>query len=323
MRPSLRAAGLAAALMLSAPHAVSAQGALRAAGRPVAVTGADEGPWSHPRFSPDASRLAFTSEGFAGLWVLDLDTGRSQQITDAASAGFGYAWSPDGSALLARTVQEEGGRRLHAVRLIDASTAVETEVVAPRRAFAALPVFVPGGTDIALPQGSGVESFRTPLPLAAAKAGRPDRFLLLDDARLMLADATLGTMSRLALFEGQALINLVASPGGLRAAFEVVGGHVHVVDLDNLGETPVDVGPGSRPQWSPDGNWLVLMRTEDDGERFTESDLWAVRADGGAEIQLTDTADRVEMNPSWSPDGTRIAYDDLVDGVIYLLPVAR
>jgi Tol biopolymer transport system component len=29
------------------------------------------------------------------------------------------------------------------------------------------------------------------------------------------------------------------------------------------------------------------------------------------------------MNPSWSPDGARLAYDDLVDGVVYLLPIAR
>ncbi len=324
MRLPIRAAALPAAfsLLLLATGA-RAQGLPRATGAPERVTGTDDGPYSHPRFSPDGSRLAFTSEGFAGLWVHDLDSGRSRRVTDAASAGFGFAWSPDGSALLARTVRQADGRRTQSVRLYDATTAAETEVVAPRSTFAALPVFVPGGTEVALPTDQTVASFRTPLPPTAAKAGRPDRFLVLDDARLMLADATTGAMRRLDVFEGQALINLAASPDGRAAAFEVVGGNVHIVSLDDLEATPVDVGPGNRPQWSPDGSWLVLMRTEDDGERFTASDLWAVRADGSAEVRLTDTADRLEMNPSWSPDGTRIAYDDLVDGVIYLLPVAR
>ena len=61
----------------------------------------------------------------------------------------------------------------------------------------------------------------------------------------------------------------------------------------------------------------------DDGERFLASDLVAVRSDGSASVQLTDTPDRLEMNPSWSPDGRSLVYDDLRNGVIYLLPVAE
>jgi Tol biopolymer transport system component len=65
------------------------------------------------------------------------------------------------------------------------------------------------------------------------------------------------------------------------------------------------------------------MVTEDDGERYLSSELVAVRSDGSARVQLTDTPDRQEMNPSWSPDGTRLAFDDILDGVVYVLPIAE
>ena len=29
------------------------------------------------------------------------------------------------------------------------------------------------------------------------------------------------------------------------------------------------------------------------------------------------------MNPSWSPDGRALAFDDAVDGALYLLPVSE
>jgi Tol biopolymer transport system component len=63
------------------------------------------------------------------------------------------------------------------------------------------------------------------------------------------------------------------------------------------------------------------MVTEDDGYAVTASDLVAVRADGSARVALTQTPDRIEMNPSWRPDGRAIAFDDLTDGALYLLPV--
>lgn len=305
----------------------TAQTAPRVAGPPVALTRAEDGPFTHPRWSPDGSRLAFTSVGFAGLWVVDAPgtTGASdpRPITDAPSAGFGYSWSPDGSSLLTRISNDETGRRRHAVRLFDATNGGTTELAPFRPSIASLPEFAAGTPDVALVAGGEVETFRTGLPEAAAKTGRADRIFLLDDGRPVLADAFTGSTRQLDLFAGETLINAATSPDGRRVVFEVVGSNVFVIDLDDETTEPVDIGRGNRPQWSPEGEWIVYMRTDDDGERFTSSDLVAVRIDGRAELRLTDTPDRLEMNPSWSPDGTRLAYDDLADGIVYLLPISR
>jgi len=59
--------------------------------------------------------------------------------------------------------------------------------------------------------------------------------------------------------------------------------------------------------WTPDGKGFLvtIQRLADDGEHFTY-DLGVVGLDGKIDRELTD--DGVSMEPSWSPDGTRITF---------------
>ncbi|MFX1297574.1 MAG: hypothetical protein ACFFD2_22330 [Promethearchaeota archaeon] len=62
------------------------------------------------------------------------------------------------------------------------------------------------------------------------------------------------------------------------------------------------------PDWSPNGKWLAfsLSTSEDEG------DIYMAEATGPVDlrkvIQLTDTDDRWETHPAWSPDSLQIAY---------------
>jgi Tol biopolymer transport system component len=68
------------------------------------------------------------------------------------------------------------------------------------------------------------------------------------------------------------------------------------------------------PAWSPDGATLLFTRGKEPGARvetsdvfgrFHGGDIWRLDlATGKASLLITDAS-----NPSWSPDGTRIAYD--------------
>lgn len=66
--------------------------------------------------------------------------------------------------------------------------------------------------------------------------------------------------------------------------------------------------------WSQDGNWIASMslteqRTRNDGS----SQIHIRRVDGSGEIALTDNS-WANINPSWSPDGTRLAFLSEMDG---------
>lgn len=311
-------AGIIAGLVLPA----AAQPALRATGPPVAVTRADDGPFTGARWSPDGSLLAFSPVGNGGIWVSRADGSGLRQVTDAPGSGFGFSWSPDGTSIAARIDREEANRRRsHAVVVFDVETGSSRNLTGFRPDMPSLPVWGPGTGDVVLPTATGLDRLDAGLAPGTRRAGASNRFVTLRGGRPVVGDAEARTVRPMDAFPEETLLNLVTSPDGNRVAFEVLGGNTWVMDA-RTGRT-VDLGRGYRPQWSPDGRWIVYMVTEDDGEVFLSSDLVAVRADGTERVQLTDSPDRLEMNPTWSPDGGHLAFDDLLDGILYVLPIAE
>ncbi len=71
----------------------------------------------------------------------------------------------------------------------------------------------------------------------------------------------------------------------------------------------------STPRWSPDGSRIVFAQQdaikEDSATTFALEDLWTIGADGSDKKRITETPDRKETDPRWSPDGSKL----LVTGV--------
>lgn len=95
------------------------------------------------------------------------------------------------------------------------------------------------------------------------------------------------------------------------------GGHrdIWVMDFDGTNKTRLTDSPfrDSSPQWSPDGKRILFSRAvvvDEGGTTDIDEDIYVMNADGSQQTRLTFT--RHAYEPCWSPDGSRIAFRDVV-----------
>ena len=290
---------------------------LRAEGPAVRLF-ADDAAAVQPVWSPDGSHVAFTRDGYVGLWIVDSDGRDVRQLSDEPAAGFGFSWSPDGRAIVARVARLDGVRRTDAIKQFELAGEEET-LIDYAASTPSLPVWLDAYRVGVVRAGELDVRATSEAPRLAALTG--DAVVGAGPEGIRIADLESGGLRDIQPLGEGALLNAVVSPDGQRVAFEAMGGGLHVMNRD--GSNRIELGAGHRPAWSPDGRWVVFMTVEDDGHVFTAADLVAARTDGSARVELTTTPDRLEMNPSWSPDGRTIAFDDATDGALYLLPVTE
>jgi Tol biopolymer transport system component len=92
------------------------------------------------------------------------------------------------------------------------------------------------------------------------------------------------------------------SPDGTTIAFSAPG---MIATMDADGSNRQFLGVGFAPSWSPDGGQLVFVRLVTADQ---VPDVFVMNADGTGVTAVTETPNRWETSPTFSPDGTKIAF---------------
>ena len=155
-------------------------------GKPVNIT-TDEALDTDPAWSPDGTELVYSSDKNSEhlqLWVRDMRTGRSRQITHMTTQPQGASWSPDGTRIAFFNV--DGMWRVAEMSVLDVASGTVTKVH-DTLAQPGTPTWSPDGTRIAL---AGVAPFTrrfregtnqvltisaTPAPIAGSGSSRTPR----------------------------------------------------------------------------------------------------------------------------------------------------
>lgn len=295
----------------------------QSAGEPVKVAGSAAEEFTNPVWSPtDGQLIALTKPDYRGIWLLDLADGSIRQISDETGAGFGFSWSHNGAAIVTRVAKYEGRIPFNEILVYDVATGDYRNLTTTKTRFRDVPRWSSDDALVYAFAKKDVVQYETGFVAAKDSVKKSNALVYNKNGKIAIKNNSENGEAIAKVYDpakGARYINIAVSPDGQKIAFEVMGGNLHTMNVD--GSELVDLGEGYRPAWSPDGKYLAYMITEDDGHRFTASDIYIVPATGGTAVNITKSNDRIELNPSWSPEGDQIAFDDYNAGEVYILAI--
>jgi His/Glu/Gln/Arg/opine family amino acid ABC transporter permease subunit len=255
-----------------------------------------------PVWSPDGGQVAFMVDmgrGNVDIYTVDrksLDL--TPVATSAAFEGF-PVWSPDGSQIAYLAQREDGIFDIYVTQFGEEATAPITQGISAY------------GEDNTLTQQLSWSPDGGQIAFMMQHDGHVDIFTMRPDG----SDVTQVTHAEQdALFPAW-------SPDGERIAFIASGEEntltASVIDVDGGGL--VQLTDGSRDRhlvWSPDGQRIAFesqVAFGPEGQTVRNTDIYIAQADGSRLRRMMYSSSE-EKWPSWSPDGSQIAYSTTLAG---------
>lgn len=273
--------------------------------------------YMRPQWSPDGSKIAFTSEKNRGIWISNAKGNKISRITDDSEAGFGFLWSADSKTILARPVVVENGQRFHQIKTYDSET-LETKVILEKtRELQGLPVWSKHDAEVMFMMNNNIETRSS--GLSQVKSASNDVPQAVAFGNMLKSAASPSEAIEFERFKNRYIFNVRTSPNGEKMAFQVNGLGMFICNADGSGLK--SLGFNEQASWMPDNRYIVATKVEDNGTAITSGELVLIDTESASQFALLDDSGFIALNPSVSPDGEKIVFENLADGAIYLMPL--
>ena len=245
-------------------------------------------------YSPDGKKIAWTGKKNKGLWLKSLATKETSMLSMAKGVGYGYRWTADSQAIIARQrISPGAGKKLFSLVSIDIND--KKIVTISRAAVNTIPPRYNHNLNVA----------NLSLPVAGSTI-RP----FTAQGKVWLFDQANNSQEVLASNSHGAEL----APNGQFVSY-LQGDNITIYNLKSR-ETRV-IAQGSSPAWSPDSQWLAFSKTVDNNIDVIAADIYFCHLASAQCQQLTNTASRIELFPAWAPDGRSLLYTDHLSGNIF------
>lgn len=277
-----------------------------------------------PQWSPDGKYIAMTGDNYQGIWIMDAKAYDMRPLCNDERIGYGFVWSADSREIAGRVVKVAKHRRLSAIEIFEIKNGL-SRLVTDYRQRLGLPAWADEDYRICYMVDEKLEivSSERKVRPASAKDGflHKEQTVLFQSYGRMIISTLDKTRKTIIVNPSNRFLNPRLSPNRQKIAFEMTDGRIYVMNIN--GTEIHDLGVGSHPHWAPTSDYVVYFIAQDDGERVTASDLFISDTKGRQKIELTNTQDRIEMHPDWSPDGQTIIFDEYKTGIIYQLKLEK
>ncbi|MEA1898028.1 MAG: hypothetical protein U9N53_10260 [Bacteroidota bacterium] len=261
-----------------------------------------------PHFSPDGNNIAFTTENFLGLYIMDTKTKEIVQISDKSGAGYNPVFSTDGSTIYYKWNEYKGMKKYSNIYSRKINNKGMTILESGKRQLS-----TPQIINNKLIYTADNEINKLQISGKAEPGQHKDIWTCIENQRIVLY---IDEDRKVLAPKGEGnYIWPQLSPDQTKILFTFTGHGTYISDLD--GNILADLGYLNSSKWFND-DWVVGMKDYDDGYVITRSDIYAVKSDGQESIRLTQTDNEIEMYPDCANDNSKIVYHTL-DGDIYLM----
>lgn len=275
--------------------------------------------YENPRWSPDGTKIAFTKEGYDGLYVMNANGSNKETLITSSGVGYMFQWSADGNEILVRDTrwsqESEGLKRNHAAWAVNTTTGTTTRLSYDAEYMQPAAWRYTGGVkSIVAPDTKIMKATLTPLNKSMAKSlsnnAQANTSFITDFEHLYIVDV-LG--NKRVLNVGPSFCPTL-SPDGSKVMFNQMD-DICIINIDGTGKKVL--GRGFNASWL-NNDQIIFEKTEDDGHVYTAGELYIMNIDGSNLKALTSTSNLIEMNANVSPDGNKVIFTSFTDGQIYI-----
>ena len=254
--------------------------------------------------------LLLTADDNSGLTKLDLSTGKAQNITRAAGAGYDARVSPDGKRVVYRENSFTSGHlRMVSLRSINLGSGQSRELVAPTRNLQGVGI----NNQAALPVTRGQVTAKGFEGKVSDKSG----VVLSINNRQLMISRNGKTRNLSPNGKDKSYLWPSLSPDGTKILYYVGAKGAFVCNLDGSHVKPL--GMMRAPQWWDDST-VVGMYDQDDGEFVYASRIVATNLKGDKQSLTPDSL--IAMYPKVSAQAGKIAFST-PDGKAYIINVTK
>ena len=260
--------------------------------------------YSRPSWSPDGTKLMFTTDHNNGIYVMNLRSKVVSKIIDLPFIGYNATWDADSKSIQFQEKKES---------TTDNSTYYQTQRVDvdSKKILATNKIAARQMTGTSFPTKSTKPSEQS------KSAETPIEAYINDELQLVVLE---GEIEKIVSNDDGGYYHPVISPDNTKVAVHK-GSSIYVYSLTNQGPAvPLNVGEGTASSWTPDSkSILAYMDESSDGHTIDNSELFLLSAvDGREKVQITNTENLAEMWPSLSPNGKKLAFSDELSGNIFI-----
>lgn len=253
----------------------------------------------YPTLNEEGNLLLFSNDGYAGLYLYNLETTEEKLISTTQNSGYDPIFSNDNSKIFFRNTTFERGRRYDALESFDLKTGKTVQMMKPSRDLRAASSYHNG----ALIQADN-KLYKT--TFGRTKASIP---VYISSENLEIYVYRNGVRTKIKPISGENINYIWASlsPDNSKILFTAVGKGTYVCDLN--GKIIADLGYLNAPVWF-NNQFVIGMQDKDDGNFIISSKIMMVSLDGKAKKQISNQ-NHIAMYPTASSDSNRIVYSTL------------